>query len=93
MEPDASSAVLKSVLRKNPDYNNFGLVDLNGNVIASGKPFTETNLADRKHIKEALKKNDFAVGEYILTRVGTVESGICVCLSRTSIEKASPRVF
>ena len=71
MEPNASSAVLRSVLRKNPDYSNFVLVDLNGNVIASGKPFTETNLADRKHIKEALKKNDFAVGEYIVTRVGT----------------------
>ena len=71
MEPNASSAVLKSVLRKNPDYSNFVLVDLNGNVIASGKPFTETNLADRKHIKEAIKKNAFAVGEYIVTRVGT----------------------
>ncbi len=71
METKASSAVLESVLRNNPDYNNFALVDLNGNVIASGKPFTETNLADRKHIKEAIKKNDFAVGEYIVTRVGT----------------------
>ncbi len=71
MEPNASSAVLRSVLRKNPDYSNFILVDFNGNVIASGKPFTETNLADRKHIKEALEKNDFAVGEYIVTRVGT----------------------
>ncbi len=71
MDTNTSSAVLKSVLRKNPDYSNFALVDLKGNVIASGKPFTETNLADRKHIKEAIKKNDFAVGEYIVTRVGT----------------------
>ncbi len=71
MDPDASSAILRSVLRKNPDYSNFGFVDLNGNVIASGKPFIETNLADRKHIQEALKKNDFAVGEYVVTRVGT----------------------
>ncbi len=71
MDPDASSSVLKRVLRKNPDYNNFTIVDLIGNVIASGKPFTKANLADRKHIKEALQKNDFAVGEYIVTRIGT----------------------
>jgi PAS domain S-box-containing protein len=73
MEPNTSSAVLRSVLQKNPDYNNFVLVDLNGNVIASGKPFTETNLVDRKHIKDALEKNDFAVGEYIVTRVGSAD--------------------
>lgn len=72
MEPNASSAVLRSVLRKNPGYNNFALVDLIGDVIASGKPFTKINLADRKHIKGALKKNDFAAGEYIVTRVGSV---------------------
>ena len=70
MDPNESSAVLRRVLRKNPDYSNFILVDLSGNVIASGKPFTETCLADRKHIKEALEKNDFAVGEYIVTRIG-----------------------
>ncbi len=76
MEPKASSAVLRNVLRKNPDYNNFILVDLSGNVLASGKSFSETNLADRQHIKEALKKNDFAAGEYIVTRVGTANPAI-----------------
>ncbi|MBU1565729.1 MAG: response regulator [Proteobacteria bacterium] len=71
MEPNACSAVLGEVLEKNPDYSNLVLVDLKGDVIASGKPFVATNLADRKHIKEALEKNDFAAGEYIVTRVGT----------------------
>jgi PAS domain S-box-containing protein len=71
MEPKACTAVLEQVLKKNPDYNNFILVDLAGDVIASGKPFIATNLSDRKHIKEALAKNDFAAGENILTRVGT----------------------
>ncbi|MEK6201748.1 MAG: HAMP domain-containing protein, partial [Desulfobulbaceae bacterium] len=46
------------------------LIDLEGNVMAAGRPFTGTNLADRKHVQEALKRKDFAVGEYIITRVG-----------------------
>ncbi|MBC8439314.1 MAG: PAS domain S-box protein [Deltaproteobacteria bacterium] len=71
MDPDAGTAILKTVLEQNPNYNNMALVDLSGEVLASGKPFTGTNLADRRHIMAALEKKDFAAGEYIITRVGT----------------------
>ncbi|GAB6190384.1 ATP-binding protein [Desulfocastanea catecholica] len=70
-DPSECNPLLSAMLEQNPNFSNITLIDLSGQVIASGKPFTETNLADRKHVKEALKKKDFAVGEYIITRVGT----------------------
>jgi len=69
-DPLACSKIFKAVLEKNPNYNNIVLTDPNGDVIASGRPFTGTNLADRKHVRDALKKKDFSVGEYIVSRVG-----------------------
>ncbi len=73
LEKKACSAIFKAVLAKNSDYINIALTDLNGDVIASGKPFqsAKMNLADRKHFQDALKNKDFAVGEYIVARVGT----------------------
>ena len=92
MEPDASSAVLRSVLQKNPDYRNFAIVDLFGDVVASAKPFTKTNLADRAHIKSALKTNDFAAGEYIVTRVGKANPAFAFACPIPD-EKGKPRGF
>jgi len=71
MDSVKSTTILKSILKYNPNYSNMALIDLKGDVIASGKTFTKTNLADRKHIMEAIDRKDFAVGEYIQTRIGT----------------------
>ena len=64
MDPKKCNEIFKAVLEQNQNYNNIALTDLNGNVLASGTTFIKTNLADRKHFKEALEKKDFAVGEY-----------------------------
>ncbi|MCP3931159.1 MAG: hypothetical protein GY705_18910 [Bacteroidetes bacterium] len=63
--------IFKAVLNDNPNYKNIALVDLTSNVIASGKPYVKTNLSDRKHFREVLENKKFAVGEYIISRVGT----------------------
>ena len=52
-----SNEVLAAVLKQNPQYNNIALVGLDGEVLAAGKYFSETNLADRKHVREAISKN------------------------------------
>ncbi len=70
MDQQASSNLFRAVLEQNPNYNNIVLVDVNGDVIASGNPFFVANLADRKHVREARAKKEFVVGEYIVTRVG-----------------------
>ena len=71
MDIQACSEILRAVLEQNPDYTNITLTGLNGDVLASGRAFNGTNLADRKHVREALDRKDFAVGEYIVSRVGT----------------------
>jgi signal transduction histidine kinase len=71
MDVQASSEIFKEELAQNPNYYNFVLLDLTGEVLAAGRDFVGTNLSDRKHFREALARKDFAVGEYIVSRVGT----------------------
>lgn len=71
MELQESTKILGAVLAQNHNYHNLLLLDLNGTVVASGKAFAGKNLADRKHVKEALVSKKFTVGEYIVTRSGT----------------------
>jgi len=71
MDARATTEIFRTVIKQNPNYTNVTLLDLNGDVLASARTFIKTNLADRKHVKEALAKKDFAVGEYIILRVGT----------------------
>ena len=75
MDAQASTEIFKSIIEQNPNYSNVTLLDLNGDVLASGRTFIKINLADRKHVREALEKKDFAVGEYITLRVGTTVPG------------------
>lgn len=65
-----SADIFQAVLKENPNYQNITLTALNGDVLASGRPSSATNLKDRKHVSEALSKKSFAVGEYIISRVG-----------------------
>jgi PAS domain-containing protein len=67
---DGCNAIFADILTQNHTYNNIALVDINGVVLASGKPFQDVNLADRKHFQEVLATRDFAVGEYIISRTG-----------------------
>jgi PAS domain S-box-containing protein len=62
--------IFRNLLKGNPIYRNFTLVDLDGNVLASGLPTKKANLADRKHFRDALRTKGFATGEYIVARVG-----------------------
>jgi signal transduction histidine kinase len=66
----ACEELFTALLQANRDYENFTLIDPQGWVLASGKTFVETNLGDRKHVKEALNTRDFSVGEYVIARVG-----------------------
>ncbi len=71
MDSQGSSEIFRAVIAQNPDYLNIMAMDINGEVFASALPFTKSNLADRKHFREALANKGFAAGEYVVTRVGT----------------------
>ena len=70
MDLQASSDIFRTILENNTSYSNMTLTGLDGEVLAAGRAFTRANLADRKHFREALERNDFVVGEYIISRVG-----------------------
>lgn len=70
MNIQRSREVLATTLMYHPQYNNMLLINLKGVVIASGKPFTGANQADRKHFKEAANLKKFAVGEFTTSGVG-----------------------
>jgi signal transduction histidine kinase len=67
---DKCNALLQTVLAKNPDYANFGLIQLNGDVTCSAVPSpTPVNLGDRDHFKKAIAERRFIAGDYVFGRV------------------------
>jgi signal transduction histidine kinase/ActR/RegA family two-component response regulator len=69
-DKDRCTALLQTVLRKNPDYVNFGVIQLNGDVTCSAVPSpTLVNLGDRAHFKRAVAERRFIAGNYVFGRV------------------------
>ncbi|MCA1766325.1 MAG: HAMP domain-containing protein [Desulfobulbaceae bacterium] len=66
-DSETCSKIFKGVLAQNPTYLNITLTDPDGEVLASARTATGTNLADLKHVREALESKKFAVGEYIVS--------------------------
>lgn len=62
--------IFSTFIEQNPSHTNMVLIALDGNVIASATGQTGVNLSDRKHFKDALNSKRFAVGEYIISRMG-----------------------
>lgn len=62
--------LMASIMRIDATYANFGVADAGGNIICNGLPFEGTvNVADRSYFREAMKTNDFSVGEYQIGRI------------------------
>jgi hypothetical protein len=72
----AGERIFQSLIKQNPEFQNFTLTALDGEVLASALPFEGINLADRKHFRQAVDDNDFAVGEFIISRVGSAEPAL-----------------
>lgn len=69
-DPDKCKALLQTVLRKNPDFANFGLIQMNGDVTCSAVPSSRpVNLADRAHFQRAIAEHRFIAGNYVFGRV------------------------
>jgi len=66
----ACEALFASLLRQNPIYANILAVDQTGTLFASGLPHgqDEINLADRKHVRDALETGTVATGEFVVSR-------------------------
>ncbi|MFZ5425746.1 MAG: sensor histidine kinase [Thermodesulfobacteriota bacterium] len=67
LNPQASHSLLSAISASNPKYANLLLISPEGEVIASSRPHSWVNMAQRKHTREALRKKGFAAGEYIFS--------------------------
>ena len=64
------SRLLANIHKQNPDYANFGLVQLNGDVTCTAIPSkTMVNLGDRTHFRRAVHLRRFVAGGYVFGRV------------------------
>ena len=64
------AALCANLLKSHPEYNNIGVVGLDGTVLftAMGTP-PSVNLSDRLYFQKALKTRDFSIGEYQVERI------------------------
>ncbi len=67
-DAQACNKFFQDLLRQSPFYSAIAASGPDGMVFAAGKASTSFSLADRKHFQDALANQDFAVGEYIVSR-------------------------
>jgi signal transduction histidine kinase len=68
--PALCNAFLARLQQQFPLYTNFGLADLEGDLVCSALPSDDpVNVADRAYFRGAITTSDFAVGEYQVGRV------------------------
>ena len=71
LDPEPCGEIFRAILEQHPAYLNIALTDPAGQVLASGRPLRTRDLADRKHVREAIGKKTFAIGEFIVSRTGS----------------------
>ena len=65
-DTEACNRLLATLLKINPAYAVFHLVDSNGDLVASNSARKPANFAHTRHFREALATKSFATGEYLL---------------------------
>ena len=71
LNPEQCGEIFRTLLEQHPGYLNIALTNPAGQVLASGRPMRTLNLADRKHVREAIARKTFAIGEFIVSRTGS----------------------
>jgi signal transduction histidine kinase/CheY-like chemotaxis protein len=71
LDTAACRKTFADIQERNPIYAVINAVTPDGTVIAASLPFPpgRVNLADRKHIRDAIATRDFSAGEYVAGRV------------------------
>lgn len=71
---EGCNELFRGLRERNPSYTIIGLVAPDGILLAASAPFTPgtVNLADRLHIREAIRTRSFSVGEFVVGRVSNV---------------------
>ena len=80
LDPVLCDPLLASLLKNNPLYANFGVVDRNGMLTCSALPFSNPiNDTDRMWFRRATETRSFAVGDYVVSRTAHFPTLHCAC--------------
>ncbi|MES2921936.1 MAG: SpoIIE family protein phosphatase [Verrucomicrobiota bacterium] len=72
----AAGSLLSNLRTQYSIYSNFGVIEMDGSVFASGLPMAAgINLADRAYFKRAVATREFAMGDYQIGRI-TGKAGV-----------------
>ena len=76
LDAEACNKLFRELNQLYPSYSIISVITPEGNMVAASSPFEPgtVNLADRKHIKDAIKTGDFSAGEFIIGRVSKTPS-------------------
>ena len=76
LDAEACNMLFRELNQLHPSYSTISAVTPDGNMFAASTPFQPgtVNLADRKHIKDAIRTGDFSAGEFIVGRVSKTPS-------------------
>lgn len=75
-DPAAATSLLGNLLSRYSIYSDFGVIEMDGRVFASGLPMPAgLNLADRAYFKRAVATREFAMGDYQIGRI-TGKAGV-----------------
>jgi len=67
-EAKSCRKLFQDLISQNPAYLFISIADPAGKVIASSHPIIHSSIADRKHFQDAIKTENFSVGEYVVSR-------------------------
>lgn len=69
-DKEATTELISSLIKQNPQISNIAMVDRAGQIWASALPlFRPTNVSDRRYFKNALATGKLSSGEFIIGRI------------------------
>ena len=76
LDSEACNVIFREIHNRYPFYSVILAVTPDGKAFAASMPFESgsINLADRKHVKDAIRTMDFSAGEYIRGRISNIIS-------------------
>ncbi len=75
LDAKACSRLFRELHHQYPFYSVILAATPDGNVFAASTPFQSgVNLADRKHVRDAIRTRDFSAGEHIVGRISNMRS-------------------
>lgn len=86
-ESPECSKLLSRLIKYSTRYANFGVADMNGDVVCSAAPLEmPVNIVDRSYFKLAIETKDFSIGDY---QIGRITNKAVLVFSRPVLDESN----